>query len=241
MSMDDERPAQRDEIAARYRRIAPLYDLVDFPFEYLRYRRLRRELTHGLRGRVLEPGVGTGRNLTFYSEGCTVTGLDLSDAMLDRAESRARKARADVRLLHGDVSATGFPDAAFDAVVASFVLCVLPPDRRLSALRELARVCAPEGEIRLLEYSRSAKPWRRAVMRLWEPWVQWAFGADFDVDLDHMLPAAGLAHYASRYLVSDIIRLVTVYPQHTNPSATPCAFASQKDPASVGADVRSEP
>ena len=50
----------------RYQRIAPLYDLIDFPFEYTRYRRIRPMLFQGLSGRVLDAGVGTGRNFPFY-------------------------------------------------------------------------------------------------------------------------------------------------------------------------------
>lgn len=72
----------------RYQRIAPLYDLLDLPFEYGRYRRIRPLLFHGLSGRILDAGVGTGRNMPFYPPGTSVVGIDLSRAMLARAEHR---------------------------------------------------------------------------------------------------------------------------------------------------------
>jgi hypothetical protein len=50
----------------RYERIAPLYDLLDLPFEYSRYRKIRPLLFQGLKGRVLDAGIGTGRNIQFY-------------------------------------------------------------------------------------------------------------------------------------------------------------------------------
>src|SRR6185437_1095343 len=50
----------------RYERIAPIYDLLDLPFEYSRYRKIRPMLFQGLKGRVLDAGVGTGRNMQFY-------------------------------------------------------------------------------------------------------------------------------------------------------------------------------
>ena len=50
----------------RYQRIAPLYDLLDLPFEYRRYRKLRPLLFEGMSGRILDAGVGTGRNFQFY-------------------------------------------------------------------------------------------------------------------------------------------------------------------------------
>ena len=72
----------------RYQRIAPLYDLLDFPFEYARYRRIRPLLFEGLAGSVLDAGVGTGRNFPFYPRSAKVTGIDLSEAMLARAARR---------------------------------------------------------------------------------------------------------------------------------------------------------
>jgi hypothetical protein len=50
----------------RYERIAWAYDLLDLPFEYGRYRKIRPLLFRGLSGRILEAGIGTGRN--FPSE-----------------------------------------------------------------------------------------------------------------------------------------------------------------------------
>ena len=50
----------------RYQRIAWAYDLLDLPFEYGRYRKIRPMLFRGLSGRILEAGVGTGRNFPFY-------------------------------------------------------------------------------------------------------------------------------------------------------------------------------
>jgi ubiquinone/menaquinone biosynthesis C-methylase UbiE len=69
----------------RYERIAPLYDLLDLPFEYSRYRKIRPLLFQGLKGRVLDAGIGTGRNIQFYPPGAQVVGIDISSAMLARA------------------------------------------------------------------------------------------------------------------------------------------------------------
>jgi hypothetical protein len=60
----------------RYERIAPLYDVLDLPFEYSRYRKIRPLLFHGLSGRILDAGVGTGRNIPFYPPEAEVVGVD---------------------------------------------------------------------------------------------------------------------------------------------------------------------
>jgi ubiquinone/menaquinone biosynthesis C-methylase UbiE len=69
----------------RYQRIAPFYDLLDLPFEYRRYRRIRPLLFDGLLGRILDAGIGTGRNVPFYPPGENIVGIDISPAMLERA------------------------------------------------------------------------------------------------------------------------------------------------------------
>jgi ubiquinone/menaquinone biosynthesis C-methylase UbiE len=61
----------------RYERIAPLYDLLDLPFEYSRYRKIRPMLFQGVGRRVLDAGVGTGRNIQFYPPGAEAVGVDL--------------------------------------------------------------------------------------------------------------------------------------------------------------------
>jgi ubiquinone/menaquinone biosynthesis C-methylase UbiE len=191
-----------------YSRIARYYDLFDLPFEYGRYRPFRRHMFSGLEGRILDAGVGTGRNMTFYPESTEVTGIDLSKGMLGRAEKRRERLQKRVDLLEMDVLRTAFPDEHFDAVVATFLFCVLKPDDQLPALKELRRITKPNGEIRILEYAYSHKPVRRFIMHLWAPWVRWLYGAAFDRDTEQYVPQAGLRVAEFRFLFRDIIKLL---------------------------------
>src|SRR5215831_18354886 len=159
---------------ARYQRIAPFYDVLDLPFEYGRYRRIRPQLFAGLSGLILDAGVGTGCNFPFYPAGARIVGIDLSPAMLARAERRRPSAGAEIELRQMDVTRIGLPDRHFDAAVATFLFCVLADEWQVPALRELKRVTKPGGIIRLLEYTRPQGAFRRAISRLWEPWVRWA-------------------------------------------------------------------
>ena len=196
----------------RYRRIAPLYDLLDLPFEYARYRPLRRMLFAGLSGRILDAGVGTGRNIPFYPPDAEVTGIDTSSTMLARAERRRAHLGATVELLERDVRHLGFPQNAFDAVAASFLFFVLPEAHHVPALREIARVCRPGGEVRLLDYTRPRRPLRRALTRAWEPWIRWAYGASFDRDVVRNIPLAGLVLVERRFVVDELIQYVVARP-----------------------------
>ncbi len=195
-----------------YRRVAAFYDLLDLPFEYGRYRAIRPVLFEGLSGTILDAGVGTGRNMLFYPQGAKVVGIDLSPAMLARARWRRDRLGLDVVLEEMDVLYTSFPDHAFDAAVATFLFCVLPPEQQAPALRELARICKPEGQIRILEYTYSENPLRRWVMRLWAPWVRWVYGAAFDRATEGYLAEAGLEAVETRFLYKDTIKLIVARP-----------------------------
>jgi demethylmenaquinone methyltransferase/2-methoxy-6-polyprenyl-1,4-benzoquinol methylase len=195
-----------------YRRIATFYDLLDLPFETGRYRPLRIELFAGLSGTILDAGVGTGRNLPYYPEGSKVVGIDLSPAMLARAKRRRDRLGLEVELEEMDVLHTSFPDHSFDTVVATFLFCVLAPEHQAPALRELARICKPGGQIRILEYAYSENPLRLFIMRLWAPWVRWAYGATFDRATEGYLAEAGLEAVETRFLYKDIIKLIVARP-----------------------------
>jgi ubiquinone/menaquinone biosynthesis C-methylase UbiE len=199
---------------ARYQQIAPFYDLLDLPFEYGRYRALRRDMFRDLHGRLLDAGAGTGRNFAWYPRGADVVAIDFSAAMLARARSRRSSSpAASVGLCVADVTRLGLPDAVFDAAIATFLFCVLPDDQQLPALRELARVVRPGGSIRLLDYVRPSGRVRRLTTRLWEPWVTWAYGASFDRLTEAHVPAAGLV-VANRYLLADgLIRRLDLVAQ----------------------------
>ena len=149
----------------RYQRIARVYDLLDLPFEYGRYRKIRPQMFRGLSGRILDAGVGTGRNFPFYPPSSEVVGIDLSPAMLARAERRRNTAAAPVTLRQMDVTRLDFPDRSFDAAVATFLFCTLPDDLQVAAMRELGRVVKPGGIIRCLEYTRPSGGFRRAMIR----------------------------------------------------------------------------
>ena len=202
----------------RYARIARFYDLLDLPFEYLRYRPIRGLLFQSVRGAVLDAGVGTGRNMPFYPSDGEVVGIDLSPQMLARAGKRRESLGVAVDLREIDVCATGLADDRFDFVIATFLFCVLAEEDQLPALSELRRICKPGGEIRLLEYTYSTRPLKRLVMRLWAPWVRLVYGAAFDRETTRYVGAAGLRLVEERFVFQDIIKLLVLTPEQSGPA-----------------------
>ncbi len=198
----------RGSIRSKYDRIARFYDRLDRGFERRRYEPLRPVLFQGLTGRVLDAGVGTGCNLPFYGPGIWVVGVDLSHAMLARANAKAAQLGVVARLAQMDIRQAGFADASFDAAVASFLFCVLAPADQRPALDELKRILRPGGEIRLLEYVYSRHPLRRFVQWLWLPWVRFAYGAGFDRQTARHVREVGLIVIEEKFLFLDMIKLI---------------------------------
>lgn len=101
-------------------------------------------------GQVLEVAVGTGLNLGLYPEHATLTGMDLSPAMLDRARRHAAELGRAVDLRVGDAQHLEFDDASFDTVVCTFGLCAVPDDG--GAVDEMVRVLRPGGLLLLADH-----------------------------------------------------------------------------------------
>jgi ubiquinone/menaquinone biosynthesis C-methylase UbiE len=111
---------------------------------------------HQATGQVLEVAVGTGLNLGLYPEQVTLTGMDLSPAMLDGARERAAGLGRDVDLRVGDAQRLEFADASFDTVVCTFGLCAVPDDR--GAVDEMVRVLRPGGLLLIADHVVSTSP-----------------------------------------------------------------------------------
>ena len=117
-------------------------------------------------GDVLEVAVGTGLNFGAYPSDIRLTGIDLSDEMLEIARNRARDLGREVVLQQGDAHALSFDDATFDTVVCTFGLCAIP-DIDL-ALDEMTRVLRPGGRLILVDHVASSSRLARAVQRALE-------------------------------------------------------------------------
>jgi ubiquinone/menaquinone biosynthesis C-methylase UbiE len=115
---------------------------------------------------VLEVAVGTGLNLPFYPDDVELTGLDLSEPMLDIARDRAGKSGRSVTLRQGNAHHLPFGDAAFDTMVCTFGLCAIPDAD--AALDEMIRVLRPGGALILVDRIESSSRIARGVQRLLE-------------------------------------------------------------------------
>lgn len=137
---------QTTTVAAAYDRWAPVYDLV-FGGVFRKGRREAVTAAERIGGRILEVGVGTGISLPQYRPDSRLVGIDISDAMLDKARVRTlRLGLGNVEAIERmDAENLRFADGEFDVVVAQYVVTAVPNPEL--ALDEFARVVRPGGEI----------------------------------------------------------------------------------------------
>src|SRR5512139_1392750 len=164
----------------RYGTTALFYDLLDLPWEMI-YRKWRPILVGDVRGAVLEAGVGTGRNLKYYHRDVTLTAMDLSPAMLRKAQKRARGAVCNIDFVTDDACLmTSIPSTSYDWIISTFLCCVMPKEVQPLALEQFTRVLKSGGRFRLLEILYSRIPSIRKRQERLARFVEKVYGARFD-------------------------------------------------------------
>ncbi|WP_410509134.1 class I SAM-dependent methyltransferase [Methanosarcina hadiensis] len=197
-------------VVSKYDRISVIYDLIEAPVEILLYGKWRKKALSNLKGRVLETGVGTGRNLEYYPAGAQVTGIDNSEGMLDKAQKKARD-RANITLLLMDAEYMDFPDNTFDYVVTTFVLCSIPDP--VKALKEMKRVLKPSGELIALEHMRSKNPLIARIEDLVNPLMSFLIGDDMTRNTVENIKKAGFTITEEKNLAfKDIFKKIRAKP-----------------------------
>jgi ubiquinone/menaquinone biosynthesis C-methylase UbiE len=183
----------------RYNRIAPYYDVMEIISERT-FGRWRRRLLARAKGKVLEVGVGTGKNFPYYPAGVDVTGLDIADKMLPHARLRADKLGFPAHLMEGDVQSLPFPEDSFNTAVATFV-------------KELGSVVKPGGEILLLEHVRIDRPIMGFIMDIMNPFFLHLIGPNINRRTVENVGKAGLRIEKIEHLgFMQMVKMIIAHP-----------------------------
>ena len=181
---------------------ARVFSLVYDPFLWLGERTavgaIRTELLGQARGRTVEIGAGTGLNLRYYPEAVDELTLTEPDpAMRARLDRRARRSGRSPEVVDAPAERLPFADGSVDTVVSTFVLCTVEaPD---VALREIARVLRPDGQLLFVEHVRSDSPrlasWQDRLSR---PWYRFARGCRCNTATGMLMRASGFEPHGVR-------------------------------------------
>lgn len=145
---------QTDHVIETYSQSAADYEAIMERYWHVERGPLIASLALSPGQRVLDAAVGTGLNLPAYPAGVHVTGVDLSQGMLDEASKK--QISASLSLTVGDLEQLDFADNSFDAAASGFTLCVV--NNPVKALGELLRVTKPGALIAILDYCQSRDP-----------------------------------------------------------------------------------
>jgi phosphatidylethanolamine/phosphatidyl-N-methylethanolamine N-methyltransferase len=147
-----------DVIKSAYRRYARFYDFLFGPIFHPGRKKIVDALNCQPQDSILEVGVGTGLSLPLYPKNVSVTGIDVSKEMLEKARKRVNfeQLKQVKAIMEMDAEDMSFPDNCFDKVVAMYVVSVVPDPIRL--VDEMRRVCKPGGDIFIVNHFHSRNP-----------------------------------------------------------------------------------
>lgn len=198
-------------IRKRYDRAAKYYDAIENMMEKKWFSQWRKLLFSHVKGpKVLEVGVGTGKNMPYYSQDWEIVAIDFSPKMLEKAKERAAKLNLQVDLRLMDVQHLEFSDNSFDTVVTACVFCSVPDP--ILGLKEIRRVLKDDGVLVMLEHVRSKKEPIGTIMDILNPLVVGLYGANINRNTVENLKKAGFEIVEEKNLLSDIVKLIIAKP-----------------------------
>ncbi|MBT9531525.1 MAG: class I SAM-dependent methyltransferase, partial [Pseudomonas sp.] len=147
--------------------------LIDFACGMGAVMKTRAQIVPQAEGRVLEIGIGSGLNLSFYDPAkvSVIVGVDPSAAMQKLAQQRAAQISIPVEMIALELGQIQAADASFDSIVCTFTLCTIPD--AMAALQEMRRVLKPGGKLLFSEHGLAPDlpvvRWQNRLTPLWKP------------------------------------------------------------------------
>jgi ubiquinone/menaquinone biosynthesis C-methylase UbiE len=176
--------------------------------ELMLFKKMRTEVLCSLKGKCLEVGVGTGKNIPFYPDGIDMTAIDFSEKMLEKAKHKAYVLSKNINFYHMDVQNMDFDDNAFDFVFTTCVFCSVPDP--IKGLMEIKRVCRPDGKIIMIEHVRSEKKVIGLIMDILNPVTVNLYGANINRKTVENVKKAGYTQISVTNLSGDIIKKIEI-------------------------------
>jgi ubiquinone/menaquinone biosynthesis C-methylase UbiE len=195
----------------KYNRNAHRYDLMELFPETFFLGRFRKKLFAHVRGKkILEVGVGTGKNIPYYPKEIAVTAIDFSEEMMKRAHKKANELHSTVDLQMMDIESMQFESNSFDAVIATFVFCSVPDPIR--GLKEVRRVLTPAGHFYATEHVRPYSLFFGKLFDTLAPFVERRTGVNINRNTINNIRIAGFDIERETNLLFDIFKFIIAQP-----------------------------
>lgn len=169
--------------------------------------KLRSRLLGSAEGNVLELGIGAGANLPFYRPDITLTGIDFSAAMLERAkEANDRFYGLSAAFIQGDVNTLELSEGAFDTVVSTLTLCAY--EDPAGVLKRIDRWCRPGGQVLLFEHGLSRFSPLAAAQRIFDPLAYRFIGCHHNRDIAALVEDSPLVIERAERMMAGMVHLI---------------------------------
>jgi len=166
--------------------------LIDYTCGMGAVMKTRKQIVPLAEGRVLEIGIGSGLNLSFYDPAkvTVIVGVDPSAAMQKLAQQRAAQISIPVEMVALELGQIQAADASFDSIVCTFTLCTIADAG--AALKEMRRVLKPGGKLLFSEHGLAPDlpvvRWQNLITPLWKPF---SGGCHLNRDIPALIRAGG--------------------------------------------------
>ena len=199
-----------DVTRTKWDRAATAFDLMASYGPEKRWEPSKRELfSHMGDGEILFLAVGTGLDVPLFPEGRSITGIDISQKMIDQAKHRTDAYRGSLQVLQADVHDMPFEDEQFDQVFTSCTFCSVP--HPVDGLRALKRVLKPHGELFMFEHTGSRFFPFKPMMTLMTL-VSRRIGPDMNRPTVENVLAAGYQLKKVTHVYMDVVKTVQAVP-----------------------------
>jgi len=198
----------------KYNRMARFYDLHTKLAEKLWFIKWRKKFFTPLKGKILEVGIGTGKNIDYYNKDAKVIGVDFSEKMLEKAKEKLIKSgKKNIALKQMDAENLNFKDNSFDYVVTSCVFCSVPDP--IKGLEEIRRVLKPRGRLIMIEHVLSKNPIIALIERIHNPLTRFFMGVNINRNTKQNIINANMKIVKDQNLaLLDVFRLFIAKKNH---------------------------
>lgn len=159
-------------------------------------------------GRILFLAIGTGLDVPFFPPGRRITGIDISDGMIEKARDRVAAYDGKIELQRMDVHEMPFEPGSFDQVFTSCTFCSVP--RPVQGLEALHRVLKPGGELHMFEHTGSSYFPFSLMMNLMTPLTR-RFGPEMNRTTVENVKAAGFQLDKVEHVYLDVVKMISAH------------------------------
>lgn len=172
--------------------------------------KFREQVFQDVEGKVLEVGIGSGLNFSFYNKDVELTGVDFSREMLKIAQNAAKEYPFKATFIQEDVESVKFNENTFDTIVSSATLCAY--QNPVIVLNNFQKWCKPEGKILMMEHGISTNKLLAWLQKKLDPLALKFVGCHQDRNISEIVKMSSLKLIREERYMAGYLYLIWAKP-----------------------------